>query len=204
MPKFASTIESFLTNKEKLFKLARTPLNENCLAVLLKKLPEKLRDPGKFLIPCDFSGMDECLTLADLDASINLMPLSIWNKLSLPELSPTCMTLELGDRSISRPVGVAKDVFVKTGRALIDVYKGELTLRVGNKAVTFDLDQTSRYSSNYDDISVNRIDETDAFLAIEDEPISPKIDDSYYDSKGDILLLEKFHNDDPSSPPLPS
>ncbi|GJY24070.1 reverse transcriptase domain-containing protein [Tanacetum coccineum] len=282
MPKFASTIKSLLSNKEKLFELARTPLNEHCSAVLLKKLPEKLGDPDKFLIPCDFPGMDVCLALADLGASINLMPLSVWKKLSLPELTPTCMTLELADRSISRPIGVAEDVFIKvgkfhfpadfvvvdfdadprvplilgrsflkTGRALIDVYAGELTLRVGNKAVTFNLDQTSRYSSNYDDISVNRIDvidvvceeysqevlgfsmsrnptptsdlivstssptltpfgdsdflleETDAFLAIEDEPISPEIDDSYYDSEGDILLLEKFLNDDPSSPPLP-
>nr|GEX19747.1 reverse transcriptase domain-containing protein [Tanacetum cinerariifolium] len=89
MSKFALTIKSLLTNKEKLFELARTPLNEHCSAVLLKKLPEKLGDPGKFLIPCDFLGMDECLALADLDASLNLMPLSIWNKLCLPKLSPT-------------------------------------------------------------------------------------------------------------------
>nr|GEV10172.1 reverse transcriptase domain-containing protein [Tanacetum cinerariifolium] len=111
MPKFGPTIKSLLTNKDKLFELARTPLNEHCSAVLLKKLPEKLGDPDKFLIPCDFSGMNECLALADLGASINLMPLSVWNKLSLPELSPTCMTLELADRSISRSVRVAEDVF---------------------------------------------------------------------------------------------
>ncbi|GJZ00509.1 hypothetical protein Tco_0517938 [Tanacetum coccineum] len=77
MPKFASTIKSLLTNKDKLFELAKIPLNENCLVMLLKKLPEKLRDPSKFLIPCDFSGMDVCHVLADLGASINLMPLSI-------------------------------------------------------------------------------------------------------------------------------
>ncbi|GJW78029.1 reverse transcriptase domain-containing protein [Tanacetum coccineum] len=269
--------KGLLSNKEKWFELARTPLNEHCSAVLLKKLPEKLGDPDNFLIPCYFPGMDVCLALADLGASINLMPLSVWKKLSLAELTPACMTLELADRSISRPIGVAEDVFIKvgkfhfpadfvvvdfdadprvplilgrsflkTGRALIDVYAGELTLRVGNNAVTFNLDQTSRYSSNYDN-SVNRIDiidvaceeysqevlgfsvsgnptpstepivstssptltpfgdsdflleETDAFLAIEDEPISPEIDDSYYDSEGDILLLEEFLNDDPSS-----
>nr|GEU30113.1 reverse transcriptase domain-containing protein [Tanacetum cinerariifolium] len=151
IPKFGSTIKSLLTNKEKL--------------------------------------MDKCLALADLSVSINLMPLSVWNKLSLPKLSPTCVTLKLADHSISRPVGVAADVFVKvgtfyfsadfvvvdfdadprvplilkrsflkTGRALFDVYKGELTLRVGKEAVTFNLDQTSRYSVNYDVMSVNRID----------------------------------------------
>nr|GFB48781.1 reverse transcriptase domain-containing protein, chloroplastic [Tanacetum cinerariifolium] len=99
--------------------MARTPLNEHCSAVLLKKLPEKLGDPDKFLIPCDFSGMAECLALADLDASINLMPYSVWKKLSLPDLTPTCMTLELADRSISKPVGVAEDVYVKVANAFL-------------------------------------------------------------------------------------
>ncbi|GJT61731.1 reverse transcriptase domain-containing protein [Tanacetum coccineum] len=189
MPKFASTLKALIGNKEKLSEMARTPLNEHCSAVILNKLPEKLGDPGKFLIPCDFPGMDECLALADLGASINLMPLSVWKKLSLPELTPTCMTLELADRSITQPIGIAEDVylkvgkfkfsadfvvvdfdadpraplilgrsFLKTGHALIDVYKGELTLRVEKEAVTFNLDQTSRYSSNYDDMTANRID----------------------------------------------
>ncbi|GJS13909.1 reverse transcriptase domain-containing protein [Tanacetum coccineum] len=283
MPKFASTLKALIGNKEKLSEMARTPLNEHCSAVILNKLPEKLGDPGKFLIPCDFPGMDECLALADLGASINLMPLSVWKKLSLPELTPTCMTLELADRSITQPIGIAEDVylkvgkfkfpadfvvvdfdadprvplilgrsFLKTGRALIDVYEGELTLRVGKEAVTFNLDQTSRYSSNYDDMTANRIDviemaceeysqevlgfsdviasgnptpyydpivstssptltpfgdsdflleEVDAFLALEDDPTSPEVDDSYYDPEGDILLLEAFLNDDPSLPP---
>ncbi|GJX06888.1 reverse transcriptase domain-containing protein [Tanacetum coccineum] len=116
MPKFASTLKALVGNKEKLSEMARTPLNEHCSAVILNKLPEKLRDPGKFLIPCDFPIMDECLALADLDASINLMPLSVWKKLSLLELTPTCMTLELADRSISQPIGIAEDVDVKVGK----------------------------------------------------------------------------------------
>nr|GEU89224.1 reverse transcriptase domain-containing protein [Tanacetum cinerariifolium] len=260
MPKFGSTIKCLLANKEKLFELARTPLNEHCSAVLLKKLPAKLGDPGKFLIPCDFSGMDECLALADLGASINLMPLFIWNKLSLLELSPTCMTLELAERLISRPVGVVEDVFVKlgtfhfpadfvvvdfdadprvplilersfleTGRAFIDVYKGELTLRVANRIDLIDV-ACEEYSqevlgflvSGNHTLSNERIvsnssptltpfrdsdflfEETDAFLVIDDEPISLEIDDCYYNSEGDILLLEECLTDDPSSPPLPS
>nr|GEW10632.1 reverse transcriptase domain-containing protein [Tanacetum cinerariifolium] len=115
MPKFGPSIKSLLTNKDKLCELTRTPLNEHCSVVLLKKLPKKLGDPSKFLIPCDFLEKAECLALADLGASINLMPLSVWNKLSLPDLSPTCMTLELADRLISRSVGVAEDVYVKVG-----------------------------------------------------------------------------------------
>nr|GFC36152.1 hypothetical protein [Tanacetum cinerariifolium] len=75
MPKFASTLKALIKNKEKLSEMARTTMNEHCSAVILNKLSRKLGDPGKFLIPCEFSGMDECLALADLGASINLMPL---------------------------------------------------------------------------------------------------------------------------------
>nr|GEW95373.1 reverse transcriptase domain-containing protein [Tanacetum cinerariifolium] len=142
--------------------------------------------------------------------------------------------------------------FLKTEKALIDVYEGELTLRVGKEAITFILDQTSRYSTNYNDMTANRIDvidmdckeysqevlgfsdviasgnptlyyylivstssptlnpfgdsdflleEVDAFLALEDDSTSPKVDHSYYDSKGDILLPKAILNDDPSLPP---
>nr|GFC00767.1 reverse transcriptase domain-containing protein [Tanacetum cinerariifolium] len=116
MPKFASTIKSLLANKDKFFELAKIPLNENCSVMLLKKLLEKIGNPGKFLIPCDFLGMDVCYALADLGASINLMPLSIWKNLSLPKLTPTRMTLELADQYITRPKGVVEDVFVKVGK----------------------------------------------------------------------------------------
>ncbi|GJS72604.1 reverse transcriptase domain-containing protein, partial [Tanacetum coccineum] len=172
MPRFAPTIKSLLMNKEKLLELAKIPLNENCSAMLLKKLPEKLGDPGKFLIPCNFPRMDVCHALADLGASINLMPLSIWKRLSLPNLTPTRMTLELTDRSITHPKGLTEDIFVKVGNfhfptdfvvvdfkadprvplilgdplrkqcALIDVYEGELVLRDRNEQITFHVDGT--------------------------------------------------------------
>nr|GEU60292.1 hypothetical protein [Tanacetum cinerariifolium] len=77
---------------------------------------KKLGDPGRFLIPCDFLEFDTCLALADLGASINLMPLSIWKKLKLPTLNDTKMVLELADRTISKPTGVAENVFVKVGK----------------------------------------------------------------------------------------
>ncbi|GJU65700.1 reverse transcriptase domain-containing protein [Tanacetum coccineum] len=279
MPKFASMFKSLLNNKEKLFDLAKTLVNENCLAFILKKLPEKLGDPGKFLIPCDFPELVECLALADLGASINLMPLSIWKKLSLPELTPTQMILELADRSTTSPSGIAEDVFVKVGkfhfpadfvvvdyvvdprvplilgrpflrtaRALIDVYGEELTLRVDDEAITFKVGQTLRYSYN-DAVSINRIDVIDVaceeyaqevlgfsdsstsgnptpsldpilstsspsltpfeegdFILEEikacltNDSIPPGIDDDDFDPEGDLLLLEKLLNDDPSSP----
>ncbi|GKA49180.1 reverse transcriptase domain-containing protein [Tanacetum coccineum] len=235
MPKFASTLKTLIGNKEKLSEMARTPLNENCSAVILNKLPKKLGDPGRFLIPCEFSGINTCNALADLGASINLMPYSVWKNLSLPELTPTCMTLELADRSISEPIGIAEDVYVtvgkfqfpadfvvvdfepdprvplilgrsflKTSHALIDVYEGEITLRVGREAITFNLDQTSRYTANYNHMTANRIDvidmaceeysqevlEADSFLALEDDLTSLEVDPIYYDPDGDILLLE--------------
>nr|GEX68673.1 reverse transcriptase domain-containing protein [Tanacetum cinerariifolium] len=221
MPKFASTLKALIRNKEKLSEMARTPMNEHCSAVILNKLPKKLGDPEKFLIPCEFLGMDECLALADLDASINLMPLSC---------------------------------FLKTSRALIDVHKGQLTLRIGNEAITYNLDQTSRYSASYDQMTENKIDvtdeaceeysqevlgfsdvttsgsptpsddpivsttsppltlfgdsnfllfeEADAFLGLEDDPDSPELDPSYYNPEGDILSLEVILNSDPSPPLL--
>ncbi|GKC57629.1 reverse transcriptase domain-containing protein [Tanacetum coccineum] len=237
-------------------EMARTPLNENCSAVILNKLPKKLGGPGRFLIPCEFFGINTCNALADL---------------------------ELADRSISEPIGIAEDVYVtvgkfqfpedfvvvdfkpdprvplilgrsflKTSRALIDVYEGEITLRVGRKAITFNLDQTSRYTVKYNHMMANRIDvidmsceeysqevlgfsdvissgnptpyydpivstssptltlfgdnvffffeEADSFLAIEDDPTSPKVDPTYHDSDGDILLLEAILNSEPSPP----
>nr|GEY06323.1 hypothetical protein [Tanacetum cinerariifolium] len=104
-------LEALLSNKEKLQELANTPLNENCSAVILKKLPEKLGDPRKFLISCGFNEL-KCKALADLGASINLTPLSVWKKLGLTELISTRMKLELANRAICTPAGIARDVFV--------------------------------------------------------------------------------------------
>nr|GFA78250.1 reverse transcriptase domain-containing protein [Tanacetum cinerariifolium] len=178
MPKFASTLKALIGNKEKLTEMARTPMNEHCSAIILNKLPKKLGDTGKFLIPCEFPGMDECLALADLGASINLMPLSVWKGLSLPELTPTCMTLELADRTESKPVGIAKDVKVKVGMfdfpadfVVVDfepdppssLNSREVFLKdqSSSEAITYNLDQTSRYSANYDQMTANKIDVTD-------------------------------------------
>nr|GEY29968.1 reverse transcriptase domain-containing protein [Tanacetum cinerariifolium] len=116
IPKFSSMFKSLLSNKEKLFELANTPLIENCSAILLKKLPKKLRDPERFLIPCDFLGLESCMALADIGASINLMPLSIWKKLSLPDLTPTRMTLKLATRSYAYRADIAEDIFVQVGK----------------------------------------------------------------------------------------
>ncbi|GJS35135.1 reverse transcriptase domain-containing protein [Tanacetum coccineum] len=222
---------------------------------------------------------DAFLHMPKFDSIINLMPLSIWKKLSLPELTPTQMILELADRSTTSPSGIAKDVFVKVGkfhfladfvvvdyvvdprvplflrrpflrteRALINVYGEELTLRVDDEAITFKVGQTLRYSYN-DVVSINQInvidiaceeyaqevlgfsdssmsgnptssldivlstsspslipfEEGDFILeeieaCLTNDSIPPGINDDDFDPEGDLFLLEKLLNDDPSYP----
>nr|GFB44669.1 reverse transcriptase domain-containing protein [Tanacetum cinerariifolium] len=132
MPKFAPMFKKLLNNKDKLIELTKTPLNENCSAVVLKKLPEKLGNPGRFLIPCDFSEFDNCLALENLGASINLMSLSIWKKLRQPTLNDTEIVLELADRTISKPTGVAENVFVKVGEIILRHDDQSLKLKCGD------------------------------------------------------------------------
>nr|GEU49349.1 hypothetical protein [Tanacetum cinerariifolium] len=224
MPKFALMFKSLLNNKEKLFDLATTSVNENCSAVILKKLLEKLGDPDKFLIPCDFPEFAECLALADLVVDYVVDP-------RVPLI-------------LERP-------FLRTERAFIDVYGEELTLRVDDEAITFKVGQTSKYSYNDAEL-INRIDvidvasedyvqevlgffdnsksgsptlasdpiisssspsftpfegsdfileEIETFLQTPDE--LSDLDNDYYDTKGNILYLEKLLNEDPS-PNLPT
>nr|GEU34600.1 reverse transcriptase domain-containing protein [Tanacetum cinerariifolium] len=109
------TSNTLISNKEKLLELANTPLNENGSAVILKKLPKKLEDPKKFLISCGFSEL-KCKVLADLGASINLMPLYVWKNVGLPELISTRMTFELANRAIYTLAGIVRDVFVPIGK----------------------------------------------------------------------------------------
>nr|GFD05608.1 reverse transcriptase domain-containing protein [Tanacetum cinerariifolium] len=132
---------------------------------------------GKFLIPCEFSGMDECLALADLGASIILMPLSVWEGLSLPELTPTCMTLEL---------------------AFSNVTDNGTPTPQNDPIVSI----TSPTLTPFGDSDFLLFEEADAFLGLEDDPDSPKINPFYYDPEGDILLPEAILNSEPSpSPP---
>nr|GEZ55783.1 reverse transcriptase domain-containing protein [Tanacetum cinerariifolium] len=191
-PLFAPMFKKLLNNKDKFIELTNTPLNENCSAVVLKKLPEKIGDQGRFLIPCDFLEFDNCLALADLGASINLMPLSIWKKLRLPTKNDTKMVLELADQTISKPTSVAEKVFIKVDKfyfpadfvvldfvtdprvplilgrpflsttyALIDVYKGEITLRHDDQSLTLKCGDTPSISYNNFE-SLNKVDLIDA------------------------------------------
>ncbi|GJW79843.1 reverse transcriptase domain-containing protein [Tanacetum coccineum] len=184
MPKFASTLKTLIGNKEKLSEMARTSLNENCSAVILNKLPKKLGDPGRFLILCEFFGINTCNALADLGASINLMPYSVWKNLSLPELTPTCMTLELADRSISEPIGIAEDVYVTVGK---------FQFPADFVVVDFEPDPRVPLILGRSFLKTSR--------ALIDVYEYTRYDPTYYDPDGDILLLEAILNSDPSPPP---
>nr|GEX49051.1 reverse transcriptase domain-containing protein [Tanacetum cinerariifolium] len=192
----------------------------------LKKLSEKLGNPGRFLIPCDFSEFDNCLALADLGASINLMPLSIWKKLRLPTLNDTKMVLELADRTISKPTGsltlkcgdtpsILYNNFESLNKVdLIDATCEEYSKEIlgisdvvasGNPTPYYEpiVSNSSSTLTPFDESDFLLLEEANAFIAIDDEPISSEIDATYYDPEGDILILEALLNSDPL-PPLPN
>nr|GEZ22785.1 reverse transcriptase domain-containing protein [Tanacetum cinerariifolium] len=152
--KFALMFKSLLNNKEKLFDLVMTPVNENCSAFILKKLTEKLGDPGKFFIPYDFPEFDECLALADL-ADIAEDVFEKVGKFYFP--TDFVVVNYVVDPRVPLILGRP---FLRIGRALIDVYGEELTFRVDDESITFKVGQTSTYSYN-DTESINRVDVID-------------------------------------------
>nr|GEX48520.1 hypothetical protein [Tanacetum cinerariifolium] len=194
--KYHKMPKALLSNKEKLQELANTPLNENCSAAILKKLPKKLRDPGKFLIPCGFNEL-KCKALADLGVSINLMPLSVSKKLA----------------------GIARDVFIPVGKpflwtahALIDVHGEEMILHDSDEKLTLNMrHDTSSYSNQTQKESINLInvfnDSNEDFLedlfstnhqsgnpTFSSHPIltSPEVKDGIFDPEGGNILPEKL------------
>ncbi|PNX93836.1 hypothetical protein L195_g016998, partial [Trifolium pratense] len=116
MPKYAKFLKEIISNKKKLEGFETVELTEECSAIVLKKLPPKLKDPGSFNIPCTIGNSHFDKALCDLGASINLMPLSVFRKLGLQEPTPTNISLQLADRSIAHPRGIVEDVLVKVDK----------------------------------------------------------------------------------------
>ncbi|XP_027361379.1 uncharacterized protein LOC113869313 [Abrus precatorius] len=170
MPSYAKFMKELLSKKRKLENDKTVPLTEECSAILQRKLPQKLKDPGSFSIPCSIGSCTIGKALCDLGASINLMPLAIMKRLGIEEVKPTSITLQLADKSFTYPYGIVEHLLVKidkfifradfvildievdadiplilgrpflaTWRALIDVQKGELMLRVQDEKVTFNV-----------------------------------------------------------------
>ncbi|XP_035840285.1 uncharacterized protein LOC118487500 [Helianthus annuus] len=185
MPKYAKFLKDLLKHKERIGELSNIPLTGGCSVVVLNKLPEKLTDPGTFTIPCFFGGaVTPAHALADLGASINLMPFSLYERLGLGELTPTRMSLSLADRSVKYPRGIVENLLVKvdrfvfpvdfvmldmeadervpiilgrpflrTAKAIIDVFAGKISLRAGDRIVTFEIDRAMQHPSGRDDDS---------------------------------------------------
>ncbi|KAD4178635.1 hypothetical protein E3N88_27226 [Mikania micrantha] len=182
MPKYAKFLKDLLSNKKKLESLSTVTLGARCFALVQNKLPEKLDDPGVFTIPCLFGSSSVNHALADLGASINLMPYSTYQKLDLGDPSPTRMSITLADRSVKYPRGIVENVLVKvdkfvfpadfvildmeaddrvplimgrpflrTAKAMIDVFEGKITLRVGEENVTFNVRKSMKHSNGQDD-----------------------------------------------------
>ncbi|GJZ16578.1 reverse transcriptase domain-containing protein [Tanacetum coccineum] len=155
------------------------------------------------------------------------MPYSVWNNLSLPELTPTCMTLELADRSITKPIGIAEDVFVNVGKfqfptdfVVVDfepdprvpLILGRCFLKTshalidvlcsGNPTPYFEpiVSTASPNLTPFGDSDFLLFEEADSFLALEDDPTSSEVDPTYQDPEGDILLLEAILNSEPPPP----
>ncbi|GKA67385.1 reverse transcriptase domain-containing protein [Tanacetum coccineum] len=227
MPKYQKMLKSLLSNKEKLNEMANTPVSEKCSAIILKKLPEKLEDPGQFLIPCTFSEL-KCKALADLGASINLMPLSVYTKLGLPALQSTRMTLELANCSLCVPKGIARDVlvpvgrltfpadfvvvdfecdyrvplilgrpFLRTARALIDVFGEEMSLRTDEERLIISVrSEELKYTTRPHKESVCMID-------IFSSPKEKDEDSNAIFTSSEVVKCDFLTtNDDPITPPF--
>ena len=121
MPLYAKFLKEILSKKKKFSEKGVVNLTATCSAVIQKKLLEKMKDPGSFTIPCNIGGFEIQKALCDSGASINLMPLSVAMRLSLGELTPTIVTLQMADRTMAKPEGVIEDVLVKVGKFVFPV-----------------------------------------------------------------------------------
>ncbi|XP_022004199.1 uncharacterized protein LOC110901708 [Helianthus annuus] len=223
MPKYAKFLKDLLKRKERIGELSKIPLTGGCSAVVLNKLPEKLTDPGTFTIPCFFGGaVTPAHALADLGASINLMPFSLYERLGLGELTPTRMSLSLADRSVKYPRGIVENLLVKvdrfvfpvdfvvldmeadervpiilgrpflrTAKAIIDVFDGKISLRAGDEIVTFDIDRAMRHPSGRDDDSDRVIPGADL--------VGEGVVDEHYEDEVDEVEEEQLDESDESS-----
>ncbi|GKA71576.1 reverse transcriptase domain-containing protein, partial [Tanacetum coccineum] len=146
MPKFNKWLGSLLRNKEKLEEIAIMTVNAECSAIIMNKVPEKLEDPGKFLILCALQELNRTSALADSGDIINLLPHSIYKKLKLEALTPTRMTLELANRSITHSMGIAEDVVVRVDgfTFLADFVVEKLTLSVGKEELVYYADKSEK------------------------------------------------------------
>ncbi|GJT35424.1 reverse transcriptase domain-containing protein [Tanacetum coccineum] len=188
MPNYGNFLKELIRNKHKIKQISAAFLNDESSTMIQNKVPPKLRDPESFLIPCNFNKTFSCNALADLGASINLMPYSLYAKLSLETLKPTKMSVRLTDRSFQYPLGIAENMIVED---VIRVKQKQLNLRVGTERMIFNINSAMKHSYLNDDtcFSIDVIDEIleEDFDALLDE--GSKI---LYSIEGTLLEEEIF------------
>ncbi|GKB60488.1 reverse transcriptase domain-containing protein [Tanacetum coccineum] len=163
MPNYGKFLKELISNKHKIKQIYAAFLSDESSAMIQNKVPPKLRDPGSFLIPCNFNKTFSCNALADLGASINLMPYSLYAKLSLENLKPTKMSVRLADRSFQYPVGIAENMLVEVGKFTFpaDFVILEMEEDIGTEQMIFNIDSAMKHSYSNDDtcFSIDVIDE---------------------------------------------
>nr|GEZ80838.1 hypothetical protein [Tanacetum cinerariifolium] len=212
MPKYQKMLKALMSNKEKVQELANTPLNENCSAIILKKLPKKLRDPGKFLISCGFSEL-KCKALADLANHAICTPAGIARDVfvSVGKFTFPANFVIVDYESDPRVPLILGRPFLRTARALIDVHGEEMILRDDDERLTLNMKHdTSSYSNQPQKESINLINvfnnSNEDFLEdlfpyqpsgnpiflLHPELTSPEVNNDIFDLEGYNILSDKL------------
>ncbi|GJR07196.1 reverse transcriptase domain-containing protein [Tanacetum coccineum] len=209
MPKYAKFLKGLLSNKARLEEACMITMNERCFAVLLNKLPSKEKDPRSFTIPCDIRHLHIDNALADLEASISLMPYTMYEKLGLGEPKPTRMSLELVDRSIQYPRGIAKDVLIKIDKFILPIDFVILDMREDSRILIilgrpFLATARAMIDPNTEDDECYRIDDLDTVIQsaaqellenenLEDDIIRPDYENHGPDSEISIQRINQIN-----------
>ncbi|GJR99332.1 reverse transcriptase domain-containing protein [Tanacetum coccineum] len=163
IPNYGRFLKELVNNKHKIEQISAAFLSDESSARIQNKVPPKLEDPESFLIPCNFNKTFSCNALADLGASINLMPYSLYAKLSLKTLKPTKMSVRLADRSFQYPVGIAENMLFEVGKFTFpaDFVILEMEEDIGTERMIFNIDSAMKHSYSNDDtcFSIDVIDE---------------------------------------------
>ncbi|KAL5573789.1 hypothetical protein UlMin_023386 [Ulmus minor] len=205
MPKYAKFLKEVLSNKRRLEANEKVMLTKECSAILQRKLPPKLKDPGSFTIPCTIGDFEFDKVLCDLGASINLMSLFIFRKLGLGEVKPTTVSLQLADRSIKHPRGIIEDVLVKVDKFIfpadfivLDMEEDrEVPLILGRPFLATGRTLIDVHQGK---LILRVQDEQVTFNVFEAMKFPSDVDACFEISVLDRVVAEKFHEYFPSSP----
>ncbi|GJV34654.1 reverse transcriptase domain-containing protein [Tanacetum coccineum] len=187
MPNYVKFLKELISNKHKIEQINTAFLSDESSTMIQNKVPPKLGDPRSFLIPCNFNKTFSCNALADLGASINPMPYSLYAKLSLRTLKPTKMSMEEDSKFpliLGRP-------FLHIADAVIRVKQKQLNLGVGTERMIFNIDSAMKHSYSNDDTCFS-IDVIDKILEEDFDALLDEGSKILYFIEGTLLEEEFF------------